>query len=478
MNPSQFISVCTSFFLIFTQTLHGANLTVDTSAPSANQAQLIKAPNGVPVVNIVAPNTQGLSHNKFSTFNVEQQGLILNNAKNIANTQLAGYIAYNPKLTGNAASLILNEVTGTNKTLLRGYTEVAGQAADVIVANPNGISINGGGFINTPNATLTTGTPFMHGAMLQGFDVERGVITVDGDGFNAYNIAKVNLYAKALEFNAKLYADELNVITGENTIALDGTYTSQNISGAGIAIDSTLLGGIYANAITLRSTDRGIGVHLPPEVLAQNSLELNANGDIVASKIIAGSAVTLNSHGADTTLKGDITAQNISINTAKKLLVEENSIVEAADAMSFKAENIHNKGELIALEGVGKSTLYALNHINNEGLIGGYNLDIGASDIENTGAFYAKNDLTLVSKNLDNAGLIRSNNAINLLIANTLTNQEEGVIYSDGSLNITSNSDKDKINTITNRGLIQSEKDIAITAKTLNNTTASPTFKN
>lgn len=478
MNPSQFLSASISFFLIFTQALHSANLTVDTAAPSANQAGLITAPNGVPVVNIVTPNTQGLSHNKFSTFNVEQQGLVLNNAKSIANTQLAGYIAYNPNLTGNAASLILNEVTGTSKTLLRGYTEVAGQAADVIVANPNGISINGGGFINTPNATLTTGTPLMHGAMLQGFDVERGVITVDGDGFNAHNIARVNLYAKALEFNAKLYADELNVIAGENSITLEGTHASKNKSGTGVAIDSTLLGGIYANAITLKSTDKGIGVHLPPEILAQSSLELNADGDIVASKIIAGTAVTLNSHSADATLKGDISAQNISIDAAKKLLIEEDSIIEATDTLVFKAENMHNKGELIALEGTGKSTFYALNNINNEGLMGGYDLDIDASDVENTGALYTKNDLTLKATNLNNVGLIHSNNAIDLLIADTFTNQEEGVIYSDGSLNIASNSDKDKINTVTNHGLIQSEKDIVITAKTLNNTAPLPTFKN
>lgn len=155
MTNRQVVSVIVSIILTLNQTLIAAELTVDVKAPKSNQAELLKAPSGVPIVNIVTPNSQGLSHNKFSNFNVDQQGLILNNAKTVTNTQLAGYISYNPNLTGNAAKLILNEVTGTSKTLLQGYTEVAGQAADVIIANPNGISINGGGFINTPNATLT-----------------------------------------------------------------------------------------------------------------------------------------------------------------------------------------------------------------------------------------------------------------------------------------------------------------------------------
>ncbi|MBN1839437.1 MAG: filamentous hemagglutinin N-terminal domain-containing protein [Campylobacterales bacterium] len=476
MNFRQIISISISLLLVSNQTLYAAGITVDTSATKAHQAELIKAPSGLPIVNIVTPNAQGLSHNKFSNFNVEQQGLILNNSKTVANTQLAGYISYNPNLTGNAAKLILSEVTGTSKTYLRGYTEVAGVAADVIIANPNGISVNGGGFINTPNVTLSTGTPMLHQGVLQGFDVSGGNIVIEGDGFNAHNIAKVNLYAKALELNAKLYADALHVTTGENTIALDGTVSSKEKTSTGLSLDSTLLGGIYANAITLKSSDKGIGVTLPPEVLAQDSLELDVNGEIIVSKVTAG-ATTLKAHDAGIKLQNNISAKTLSIDAGKKLMIEEDKIIEASDALSIITESILNQGELSALEGKDKSTLRVTQSLENEGFIGGYDMDVSATHIENTGAIYSKNALSINAQTLNNDGLIRSNSTLGLLVFNTLTNQKEGVIYSDDTMTLAANSAHDKSESITNYGLIQSEKNIAIHAKTLNNLASAPTLK-
>ena len=476
MTSRQVVSVIINIFLVLNQTITAAELTVDIGAAHANQAELIKAPNGVPIVNIVTPNSQGLSHNKFSNFNVDQQGLILNNAKTVANTQLAGYISYNPNLTGDAAKLILNEVTGTSKTLLRGYTEVAGQAADVIIANPNGISINGGGFINTSSATLTTGTPMLSGGILQGFDVSNGNILIEGDGLNTNNIAKVNLYAKALQLNAKLYADGLNVVTGENTIALDGSVTSKNIIGSGVSIDSTLLGGIYANTITLKSTDKGIGVNLPPEVFAQTSLTLSADGSIVASKVVADSTLSLTSQSDNIHLTNDVSANDVTITAGETLFVFQDKVIKSFQDMTVVAKNINNQGELNALLGTGKSSITATQNINNEGLIGGYDVEVQAGSIDNSGALYSKNNLAVTAQTLNNTGVIRSNKAIDLLIENTLTNQAEGLIYSDDTLTIAANSAKDKINTVTNYGTIQSDKNINITAQTLNNTASTPTI--
>src|ERR1700754_1408022 len=117
------------------------------------------APNGVPVVNIHAPSAAGVSHNTYQHFNVDRQGLVLNNSGHVLATQQGGYIAGNPNITGNGARIILNEVTSTSRSQLSGFTEVAGRRAEVIIANPNGITCNGCGFINTSRGTLTTGTP-------------------------------------------------------------------------------------------------------------------------------------------------------------------------------------------------------------------------------------------------------------------------------------------------------------------------------
>ncbi len=417
----QSLSIFVSFSLFLNQCLYAVDLPIeiDTTAAAKHQATLDKAPNGVQIVNIVNPNSKGMSHNKFKEYNVNPSGLILNNSKAVVNTQLAGYISFNPNLTNNA-SVILNEVTGTNKSLLKGYSEVAGVKADVIVANPNGITVNGGGFINTNKATLTTGRPSFLNGFVNGFDINSGQILIEGDGFNVNNINKVELYSKALQVNAKFYANNLKVATGDNFVDLNGNVTSRESLGSGVSIDSSLLGGIYANRIELISSDKGVGVNLPPEVFAQDSIVLNSAGDILLSKVT------------------DDEGNNISKVTANDI--------------TMSADKIENNREVTAK-----------NIIN-----------VTANSVTNNGFFNSESDLTFNVNTLDNYATLFSGNDMYLYVKDTLYNHEFSNILAINNLSI--GKDTQKTNLIINKkAKIETENgDMTIYANELQNITDTP----
>ncbi|TAM08934.1 MAG: filamentous hemagglutinin N-terminal domain-containing protein [Rhodanobacter sp.] len=267
--------------------LGGPLAQAQTVADGGTRTSVIAAPNGVPVVDIAAPNGAGLSHNTYQQFNVGSNGLILNNSAGISNTQLAGYIGGNANLgIGQAASLILNEVTSTTPSQLNGAMEVAGRAAQVVVANPNGISCNGCGFINAPRGTLTTGRPLFAGdGSLSGLAVTGGTITIDGPGLPAATTDQVDLLARAVAINAGVWAHRLNVVTGPNRIDFT-TLATQPLSPTGatpnVALDVSALGGMYANAIRLVGTEVGLGVNSRGEIIAgSGDLTLTSAGQVV-----------------------------------------------------------------------------------------------------------------------------------------------------------------------------------------------------
>ena len=405
MNFKQVLSILVSISIVFTQTVSAAGIQIDNSA--SKKPTLSKALNNIPIINIVKPNSSGLSHNKFKNYNVNKQGLILNNSNKAVNTQLSGFIPFNANLQGSHAKVILNEVTGTSRTLLQGFTEVAGVSADVIVANPNGISVNGGGFINTPKATLTTGNPLINSGLLKGFDVSKGDIWIEGDGFNANNINSVALFSKALHVNAKFYANKVDIVLGENIINTNGTITSKDSLGSGIALDSSLLGGIYANTITLVSNDKGVGVNLPPEVFAQNSLNINVNGDITLQKTEVTNSLYVRTNQGNIINNKKMFAKNINLISANDIF-NTNSI-STTDTLLVNAKNIYNQGSFSSIE-----------------------------------------DMIITSNELHNKGTLFSAKDMKLYVSNLLYNYENANILAINNLHVSKNSSNEKTKKIIN----------------------------
>lgn len=294
--------------------------------PSGN-TQMDKAANGVPVVNIATPNQSGISHNKYNDYNVGKEGLILNNATGQLNqTQLGGLIQNNPNLkAGQEAKGIINEVTGANRSHLQGYTEVAGKAANVIVANPYGITCNGCGFINTPNVTLTTGKPVLDASgKLQSLDVTQGAVTIEGAGLNGSQSDAVSIISRATEINAQLHAKDLRVVAGANRVAADGSVNALKGEGTApkVAVDTGALGGMYANRIRLVSSETGVGVNLGNLNARQGDIALSSAGKVVLKNTLASGSTTVSA--ADVTLRGDHKAGgNVTVSGQTALTLDQ-----------------------------------------------------------------------------------------------------------------------------------------------------------
>ncbi len=311
--------------------VRAAGVTPDPNAAANKRPSMETAPNGVPVVNITAANGSGLSHNQYHDFNVHQQGLILNNSSGAANSQLGGIVAGNPNFHGNRgaeARTILNEVTSANRSRIEGYIEVNGRAADVILANPNGVTVNGGGFINVPRATITTGKPEVDpGGALRGYEVRQGDIRIEGAGINADNTDAFTLLARTAHVEAQVRASSLAVVTGKNSVAADGTVTplaDPSLPPAAeekpeVGIDSSALGGMYANRITLIATEKGVGVNLEGTVQSADQMVITADGKLRLREAVSGGDAVLAG-------KGDIELTGAAVTAARDLTVAADTL--------------------------------------------------------------------------------------------------------------------------------------------------------
>ncbi|ENK7136832.1 TPA: contact-dependent inhibition toxin CdiA [Enterobacter roggenkampii] len=393
------------------------------------QTTVDRAGNGVPVVNIATPNGAGISHNQFGEYNVGKEGLILNNGTDrLTQTQLGGLIQNNPNLqAGREAKGIINEVTGASRSQLQGYTEVAGKAANVMVANPYGITCNGCGFINTPNVTLTTGKPqFDASGNLQALEVTKGAITVEGQGLDASKSDALSIIARATEVNAAIHANDLTVTAGANRVGADGSV--RPIAGEGaapvVAVDTGALGGMYANRIRLVSSETGVGVNLGNLTARQGDIQLDAGGKLTVTNSLASGSITAN--GAGVALNGSHQAGG-ALNVASSQDVElNNSTLASQGDMRLSATGkvqttgggTNSAGALAVSSGQGMT-------LSNTSLVsrGAATLDSKATLTVNGGGVSAQSGaLTVTSKQ----GMA--------LADATLTGQADTTLSTDGSL--------------------------------------------
>ncbi|MCF2873038.1 filamentous hemagglutinin N-terminal domain-containing protein, partial [Octadecabacter sp. G9-8] len=330
--------------------------------PTAGGPAVITAPNGVGVVNIQTPDAQGLSHNTYDQFNVGAEGLILNNIDgNFAQTQLGGVIAGNTNLQNGSASIILNEVVGGSPSTLGGYLEVAGTRADVIVANPYGMTCDGCGFLNTNRLTLTTGTPIYDSGQFSGVAVDDGTIAVGEGGLDASDTTRFDLISRQITVAGSVQGQRIHVIAGRNdVIYATGEIRERADDGStspDLAIDSTVFGGMYAGAITITSTEDGVGVRAPREMAASTGqMTLTADGRLVLGRVSSvGPAQVTTTRGSVQVDQSLTSNAGLTITSAQDLIVAADAKIVAQAAAVFdiaRDVDLGARAELVSADSI------------------------------------------------------------------------------------------------------------------------------
>ncbi|WP_295841563.1 hemagglutinin repeat-containing protein [uncultured Xanthomonas sp.] len=406
--------------------------------PDGRQPGQQAAANGVPVVDIVAPNARGVSHNRYSRFDVGSNGLILNNSAQISKTELGGYIAGNDNLKNSgAATLILNEVTSTTSRL-QGYTEIAGAKAQLVIANPNGIVCDGCGFLNTSRVTLATGTPLLGAdGALNGFSITGGALSIGSNGLDAYNVDRLDLLSRQLSVGGSVWAKDLLASAGAQRIGYDGMLLEVLPGSDGappaIGIDVAYLGGMYADRIRLIATEAGVGVvsrgtlsaqsgslqidsagqlSLAGTAVARDDVDLRAAGALSQQGVLGSQQAGVRLRAAQLALSGDTIAHGLLDAAASGALAHSGR--SSAGAISLFGSELDAGGILYS---GGDLALSASGELRSSGSAyagGAAQLQAGAAWLQRAGTVQSAGSLAVQAARIDAAGVLDAGAGLSL----------------------------------------------------------------
>lgn len=470
---------------------------VDTNAPHERQATVGQAANGITLVNVAGPSAGGVSRNDYTNFNVPQDGVILNNSYQMANTKLGGYVPSNANMMRGSANVIVNEVTSHNPTEMKGFIEVAGRKASVVVANPNGITVDGGGFINTDRAVLTTGkTEYDSKGNLNSYRVEQGRVSINGNGLNAKDANSLQILTEATNVNAGVWANTIETRTGKNTIEANTLDTQKIGDSSNVGLDVAAIGGMYANSITMKGTNTGMGVNVKGVVSSTQASSITSDGKIIVdggvtsngNTTLAGQSIAIHNSGV---VQGDVST---TVNSQDTL--NNSGLINSGNTTAIKAKSVDNhEGGRIYGDTVAIDANTVINHTNSEieqryhkagkdlekaknDLDAEWNADITKYKTkteleahrqrikELTNAYdEAQENVTAIKKELDThkSGVIAGRNHVDIT-SDTINNTGKGLIYSGGTMDLTA---KEGIN---NTGsTIKAVKSIELDTPVVNN---------
>ena len=474
-----------------------------------------QAANGTPVVNIADPNAKGISMNKFNEFNVEKQGMIFNNSMQDGVTKIGGYAVKNAQLQ-HEASAIISEVTGAKASYINGTMEVFGKKADIIIANENGISVNGATTINANSLTLSTGKVQANNDGSYKLAVEKGAISVTGLGINTDGLGYFDIVSRSAQLEGEIAGKaDIKVLAGQNDYDPATRRHTVRSKGDGrgpaVAIDGSALGSMYGGKIQLISTESGAGVRHAGGIIASSDLDISADGDITLASLsseknisLSGKNITLNKSTSGIQAKNDIimnalagiTLNNDAIASTGKIRIDASSLVQNAASLVTNnttttvpaiqinvAGQYTLNGKLQALDANGKVIAGGVVTLKNGDFVVKVNgVEVPfASLISDTQVTSHSGDVQITAGSMTNSGgsVLAKKGTLQFTLKDAFVNS--GSVSATGDLTIASGSMKNdgvlyassnqtlRVGNLDNNGRIFAEKRLVMNASALNN---------
>ena len=358
LNPIHF-SLMLALGFVFLPSVHAEDMAIraDKSAPGNQQPTVLQTANGLPQVNIQTPSAGGVSRNQYSQFDVAEKGAVLNNARKAAQTQIAGWVQGNPNLARGEAKVILNEVNSANPSRLKGYVEVAGKKADVVIANPSGIQCDGCGVINAGRTTLTTGKAEVENGELKGYRVKGSKVTVGPKGMDNSQSDYTDIIAEKAEIKGGVWSKKgIKVTTGKNnvdrtndSVVYVGDKNTDNTDrtsdteseNQSYSVDVSQLGGMYAEKIHLVDNGQGLGVRNAGHIGASaGEVKIDSQGRIINEGVISGKQDVQIKTKSDVIQKGKVeTARGDVLVDAKNKITQMGSTISGGH-IRYQADSV------------------------------------------------------------------------------------------------------------------------------------------
>ncbi|MCZ7854113.1 filamentous hemagglutinin N-terminal domain-containing protein [Agrobacterium salinitolerans] len=324
-----------------------AQVIPDGGSNTRTSADVVTGATTVHIADPVGSPGSTISHNTYTEFSVSPLGVNLDNSTVHART-------------------ILNEVTSSRISNLNGPLRVVGDPAHVIIANPNGISVNGASFHNTGGVVLSTGKASIVSRQITPTSYQDNIVLKTADG--AINVGPGGLSGAMstlqmlagriridgpVENSSPQLRSSIELTAGGSSVEYDsaivpnsdlenwGRMTDEGSNDNSLAIEITSRGTLKANTVRIRATSNGAGVsHAGNGLAAFGDFVIDASGKVTTSgSIEAKRNVHINAGSIEArSLASQPQSRIEAINGALTLLAGTGDITNTGVLMSGKSQ--------------------------------------------------------------------------------------------------------------------------------------------